>query len=127
MNESNLLASWSLMAILCHISNNQPLNLVITAIQENNYGVAQFREEKEIKELTKNTYIILLPKLSPPVRPALMAYYVIKALILFSKCLRTETRLFDYLCSSKGLDIYLSNTGQKLRTHGVCRLIVIQL
>lgn len=61
------------------------------AIQANDYGVVQFKEEKEIRELTKNTYIILLPKLSPPVHPALTAYYVMNALILFSRSLRTET------------------------------------
>lgn len=31
-----------------------------------------------MKALTKNTYIILLLRLSAPVHPALMAYYVIK-------------------------------------------------
>ncbi len=119
MNKSNVLASFlSLSAILCHITNNQPLNLVIMAIQENNYGVFQFREEKTLKSWQKTTDIILLPKLSPPVRPVLTAYYVIRALTLFSKSLRTETSLFDYLCSSKGLDIYLSNAGQKLAHMG---------
>lgn len=69
-----------------------------------------------MKELTKHTYIIL-----PSVHPALKAYYVIKALILFC---RIDTRCFDYICLSKGVDIYLSNTSQKVRTPRVCQLIV---
>lgn len=96
------------------------------ALQQNCFGVIQFRGKK-LKTWKKNTYIILLSKLSPPVHPALKSYYVIKILILFSNSLRTDTRRVDYLCLSKGVDIYLSNMGQNLQAQGVCRLIVIQL
>lgn len=61
----------SLRGILCHITNNQPLNEVITAIQENNYEVVQFQGRKiQIKELTKkHLHHFDFARLSPPVHP----------------------------------------------------------
>lgn len=98
VNESNLLATlWVSLQFFFFTPHNkktpkQPLNLVIMAIQESDYGVVQFREEKEIRELTKKHLHHLTSQTfttSPPISDSLLCHEC--AHIVRRKRLRTET------------------------------------
>lgn len=135
VNESNLLASlWVSLQFLSffftpHNKKNpkQPLNLVIMAIQESDYGVVQFREEKEIRELTKKHLHHLTSQTfttSPPISDSLLCHectHIVR---------RKKSENTNFLITSarpRDLTFICRALAKKCRTHGVRRPIVIQL